>query len=105
MEMEPAVNNEVIDDRPAAAATSGSAQAFTGEPANRDQAVKLIKSLAKFFRTTEPHSQLSYVLESAASVPTQMESCALASREQAFKQLEDIAAFFRKTEPHSLYPS
>lgn len=101
MEMEPAVNNEVIDDRPAAAATSGSAQAFTGEPANRDQAVKLIKSLAKFFRTTEPHSQLSYVLESAASVPTQMESCALASREQAFKQLEDIAAFFRKTEPHS----
>lgn len=97
---EPQQMEVLSDDRPASSAAAPAAS-FSGEPANRDQAVKLIKSLAKFFRTTEPHSQLSYVLESAASVPTQMESCALASREQAFKQLEDIAAFFRKTEPHS----
>ncbi len=100
-EAEPVADEPLPDAQSQAPAPSGSAQVVTGELANRDQAVKLIKSLAKFFRTTEPHSQLSYVLESAAAVPTQMESCALASREQAFKQLEDIAAFFRKTEPHS----
>ncbi|RZA00544.1 MAG: type VI secretion system protein TssA, partial [Moraxellaceae bacterium] len=101
METDPLANLDVIDEQTDTSSAPGSAQSFTGEPANRDQAVKLIKSLAKFFRITEPHSQLSYVLESAATVPTQMESCALGSREQAFKQLEDIAAFFRKTEPHS----
>jgi|GEM_PF-163343 len=98
---EPLPGGEQFDERSPAAGAAAGAQTFSGELANRDQAVKMIKSLAKFFRTTEPHSQLSYVLESAAAVPTQMESCALASREQAFKQLEDIAAFFRKTEPHS----
>ncbi|HMW72239.1 MAG TPA: type VI secretion system protein TssA, partial [Cellvibrionaceae bacterium] len=48
-----------------AGAGAAAVQPVTRALANRDQAFKQLAEIAEFFRKTEPHSPISYMLEKA----------------------------------------
>ncbi|HMY40218.1 MAG TPA: type VI secretion system protein TssA, partial [Marinagarivorans sp.] len=52
-------------DNAAAGAGAAAVQPVTRALANRDQAFKQLAEIAEFFRKTEPHSPISYMLEKA----------------------------------------
>jgi type VI secretion system protein ImpA len=57
--------NELEQDSSGGLASGGSRLALNGAIASRDQALSSLLQVASFFRTTEPHSPLSYALEQA----------------------------------------
>lgn len=62
---EAAAESESAEGGEAAPAGDGAAGAVAGPVANREQAFKTLAEISEFFRKTEPHSPIAYLLERA----------------------------------------